>query len=205
MDIQNLCLENSKIESKSTPLGTTMNKKLPAQKALTIWLFGLSGAGKSTIAVALEAMLTENQLFCVRLDGDGLRDGVNKGLGFTHADRAENVRRTSEIARLLCNNNVIVICSLITPLNEHREIARSILKEDLLEVFVDCPLEVCEQRDVKGLYRKARNHQINKFSGVSSEFERPNHEVMTIATSAMSAAQCATLVYEKIIGRIVTG
>jgi adenylylsulfate kinase len=110
--------------------------KLPGQKGIVIWLLGLSGAGKSTIAQLAEDIFTSNGYFSVRLDGDALREGINKSLGFTDDDRAENIRRTAEIAGILCSNNVITICSLITPLNSHREIARSILKENYLEVFV---------------------------------------------------------------------
>ena len=179
-----------------------MHKKLPGQKGKTIWLFGLSGAGKSTIASLLEEMFHQNNLFCIRLDGDQLRDGINAGLGFTDEGRAENIRRTSEIAKILCGNNVITICSLITPLNSHRDIARDILGDKLLEVFVDCPIAICEQRDVKGLYKKARQHKIRSFTGYDSVFERPEPGVMTLETHTIPAIECARMVFEKAIGDV---
>jgi adenylylsulfate kinase len=182
-----------------------MHKKLNGQKGLTIWLYGLSGAGKTTIALLLEEMLTENNLFCIRLDGDEMRDGINKGLGFTDEDRAENVRRASEIAKLHYNNNVITICSFITPLNSHRNIFRDMLGENVLEVFVDCPLQVCEQRDVKGLYKKAMAHQIKKFTGYDSSFERPDCPVLTLDTQRLQAAHCAALIYKQLLDKIYRG
>lgn len=182
-----------------------MHKKLNGQKGLTIWLYGLSGAGKTTISLLLEEMLTENNLFCIRLDGDEMRDGINKGLGFTDEDRAENVRRASEIAKLHFNNNVITICSFITPLNAHRNIFRDMLGENVLEVFVDCPLQVCEQRDVKGLYKKAMAHQIEKFTGYDSNFERPDRPVLTLDTQGLQAAHCAALIYKQLLDKIYRG
>ena len=179
-----------------------MCKKLPGQKGLTVWLYGLSGAGKSTIARLLEEMLTQNNLFCIRLDGDELREGVNKGLGFSDEERAENIRRVAEIAKLQASNNVITICSLITPLNAHRRIFRSLLGENVMEVFVDCPLEICEQRDVKGLYKRARENQIKAFTGYDSAFEKPDLPVMTLATHNMRASQCAELIYDQLLKRM---
>jgi adenylylsulfate kinase len=179
-----------------------MHRKLPGQKGLTIWLYGLSGAGKTTIALLLEQMLTNGKFFCIRLDGDEMRNGINKGLGFTDEDRAENVRRTSEIAKLHFDNNVITICSLITPLNVHRNIFRDMLGSNVMEVFVDCPLQICEERDVKGLYKKARAHQIEKFTGYDSNFEKPDRPVMTLPTENLQADHCAGLIYEQILSRI---
>jgi adenylylsulfate kinase len=177
-------------------------QKLAGQKGLTIWLYGLSGAGKTTIALLLEQMLTENNLFCIRLDGDEMREGINKGLGFTDEDRAENVRRASEIAKLHINNNVITICSFITPLNAHRNIFRNMLGENVLEVFVDCPLQVCEQRDVKGLYKKAAAQQIKTFTGYDSSFEKPDRTVMTLNTHILQAEHCTNMIYEQLLDRI---
>lgn len=176
--------------------------KLPGQNGIAIWLFGLSGAGKSTIAILLERMLAERGIFSIRLDGDELRDGVNKGLGFTDDDRSENIRRTAEIARLLTDNNVISICSLITPLTRHRNIARDILGDKIFEIFVDCPLEVCADRDVKGLYRKAKAQMIEKFTGFDSAFEKPDIPTFTISTQGSRAEECATTIIESLLSRI---
>ncbi|MFD2525773.1 adenylyl-sulfate kinase [Flavihumibacter stibioxidans] len=176
--------------------------KLPGQNGIAIWLFGLSGAGKSTIAILLERMLAERGIFSIRLDGDELRDGVNKGLGFSDDDRSENIRRTAEIARLLTGNNVITICSLITPLGRHRKIARDILGDKIFEVFVDCPLEVCANRDVKGLYKKAKAQMIEKFTGFDSSFEKPDIPTFTISTQGSKVEECASAIIESLISRI---
>jgi adenylylsulfate kinase len=173
--------------------------KLPGQKGIVIWLLGLSGAGKSTIAQLAEDIFTSNGYFSVRLDGDALREGINKSLGFTDDDRAENIRRTAEIAGILCSNNVITICSLITPLNSHREIARSILKENYLEVFVDCPIEVCAARDVKGLYKQAMAKQISNFTGIGSAFERPQNPQLILRADTETAESCAQTLYKKVL------
>lgn len=141
------------------------------QKGLVVWMTGLSGSGKSTIAVQLEKRLSEKQYFAVVLDGDDLRKTLNRDLGYSEADRTENIRRAAEIARLLLQKNMIVICSFITPLQKHRELAASITGQGYYEVFVDCPLQVCERRDVKGLYQKARNHEIADFTGIDAVYQ----------------------------------
>lgn len=172
------------------------------QNGLVIWLFGLSGSGKSSIALLLESLLLNINVFAIRLDGDELRKGINKDLGFSDADRAENVRRTAEMARILSNNNVITICALITPLKIHRSIAKSIIIEKYFDVFVDCPLEVCVKRDVKGLYKKAFQHEIENFTGVDSAFERPIDTGITVSTDLYTAEECAMEVFNQVISRI---
>lgn len=176
-----------------------MVNKLPGQKGIVIWLLGLSGAGKSTIAQLAEDLFSNNGFFSIRLDGDSLREGINKGLGFSDDERAENIRRTAEIAGILCANNVITICSLITPLNKHRDIARSILKDNYLEVFVDCPIEVCAARDVKGLYKQAMAKQISNFTGIGSAFEKPENPWLTIHADADTAENCALNLYQQVL------
>lgn len=142
------------------------------QKAKVIWFTGLSGSGKTTIASALEKKLFELNYFCQILDGDNVRSGINKNLTFTEADREENIRRIAEVAKLFMNCGIILICSFISPTEKIRKMARDIVGEDdFLEIFVNTPLEVCEQRDCKGLYAKARKGEIKNFTGVSSPFE----------------------------------
>lgn len=147
-------------------------EQLLGQKGHVLWLFGLSGSGKSTIADALAARLHQDSRFSFVLDGDVLRKGLNKDLGFSDEDRAENLRRAAEVAKVLCESGMIVIVSFITPLETNRKLIRSILGDaDLSFVFVDCPLERCEERDPKSLYKKARKGEIPNFTGVSAPFE----------------------------------
>jgi len=143
---------------------------MPSVTPVVLWMTGLSGAGKSTIAFALESKLQSENILCEVLDGDVLRNGINKGLGFSEADRKENIRRTAEIARLLCSNNFVVICSLITPTEDLREIAKSILGDKFKLIHISTSLEICKDRDVKGLYGKALKGEIPNFTGISAPF-----------------------------------
>ncbi|KAI9292618.1 adenylylsulfate kinase [Neoconidiobolus thromboides FSU 785] len=146
------------------------------QKGVTIWLTGLSGSGKSTIAILLEKKLIQSGIQSYRLDGDNVRFGLNKDLGFSNEDRIENIRRISEVSKLFNHSGVVTITSFISPFIKDREFARSIhLKDDLsfLEVYVHVPLEVAEKRDPKGLYQKAREGIIKEFTGISSPYEAP--------------------------------
>jgi adenylylsulfate kinase len=144
------------------------------QRAKVIWFTGLSGSGKTTLASNLEKRLFELNYFCQILDGDNVRSGINKNLRFTEEDRLENIRRIAEVSKLFMNCGIILICAFISPTNEMRQMAKDIIgDEDFLEVFVDTPLEVCEQRDPKGLYKKARAGEIKNFTGISSPFEAP--------------------------------
>ena len=145
-------------------------------RGATVWLTGLSGSGKSTVAVELERLLVEAGQPAYRLDGDNLRHGLNADLGFSAADRAENVRRAGEVARLFAESGVVAIVPLISPYRADRERVRAIHDEaglDFLEVFVDTPIELCEQRDPKGLYAKARAGEITGFTGVDDPYEAP--------------------------------
>ncbi len=144
------------------------------QQAKVIWFTGLSGAGKTTLASHLEKRLFELSYFCQILDGDNVRSGINKNLEFTEEDRIENIRRIAEVSKLFMNCGIILLCSFISPTNEMRSMAKEIIGEDdFLEVFVDTPLEVCENRDPKGLYKKARAGEIKNFTGISAPFEIP--------------------------------
>lgn len=157
------------------------------QKASIIWFTGLSGSGKSTIAAALEKRLFAMGKHSYMLDGDNIRHGLNRDLGFTDADRVENIRRVAEVARLMADAGLIVIVSFISPFRSERQTARDMIRPgEFLEVFVDTPLEVCEARDPKGLYRKARRQEISNFTGISSRYEPPENPEIRIDTSKQS-------------------
>ena len=144
------------------------------QRGLVVWLYGLSGSGKSTLATVLERRLHEEGVFTQVLDGDNIRTGLNNNLGFSDEDRSENIRRIAEVAKLFASAGVVTITSFICPRNELRTLAREIVgKADFLEVYVECSFETCEQRDVKGLYAKAKAGQVQNFTGRDSSFEAP--------------------------------
>lgn len=162
-------------------------------QAKTLWLTGLSGSGKSTISVALERELFNSGRLVYRLDGDNLRHGLNRDLGFSDADRSENIRRTAEAARLLNESGVTVICSLISPFDKDRKLAREIIGNDyFVEIFVSTPLSVCEERDPKGLYKKARAGEITGFTGISAPYEEPKKPDVSVDTSVESVVQCVS-------------
>jgi len=160
--------------------------ELMKQKGVTIWLTGLSGSGKSTIAVELEHALVENKHQAYILDGDNIRHGLNKNLGFSPEDRAENIRRIGEVAKLFTDTNIITITAFISPYKEDRDNARKLQNEgEFIEIYVKCPINVCEQRDVKGLYKKARAGEIKEFTGISAPYEEPSNPELTIDTSVV--------------------
>lgn len=151
------------------------------QRGKVIWFTGLSGSGKTTLASKLEKRLFELNYFCQILDGDNVRSGINRNLLFTEEDRMENIRRIAEVSKLFMNCGIILICSFISPTNEMRDMARKIVGEDdFLEIFVNTPIEVCEQRDPKGLYKKARAGEIKNFTGISSPFEHPSNPFIKV-------------------------
>ncbi len=164
---------------------------------LTVWLTGLSGSGKSTIAHAVEMRLLREGKLAYVLDGDNLRTGINADLGFSAADRAENVRRVGEIARLMNHAGLVVLVPVISPFARDRNAVREAHERSGLafaEVFVDTPIEECEQRDPKGLYAKARAGEIAEFTGIDSPYEKPTQPDLTIHTSSTTAEESATLV-----------
>lgn len=169
-----------------TILSTASKESLLKQRSIVIWMVGLSGSGKSTLARALENSLHEQGHLTALLDGDNLRTGLNKNLTFTTQDRIENIRRAAEAAKLLAANGVITICSLISPTQEIREMAQGIIGDRYFEVFVHCPLHVCEARDVKGLYAKARKGEIKNFTGIDSPFEEPQQAHLVVDTDKKS-------------------
>ncbi len=172
------------------------------QRGIVIWLIGLSGSGKSTIARALENKLHQENVLTQILDGDNLRSGLNHDLGFTEEERVENIRRTAEVAKLFANCSVVTLCSFITPTEEIRKMARKIIGEDYFEVYVSCPIEECEARDVKGLYNKARNGEIQGFTGIDSPFEEPLDPQLILDTKKENIEESVENLYRKVVDRI---
>ena len=163
--------------------------KLLGQKGVTLWFTGLSASGKSTIAVALEGALAERNKLVYRLDGDNIRMGINKNLGFSAEDRKENIRRIGEIAKLFVDAGVITLTSFISPYREDRDMVRRLHDEagmDFVEVFVDCALDVAEQRDPKGLYKKARAGEIKNFTGIDDPYEVPEQPEIVLRSDQLS-------------------
>lgn len=167
--------------------------RLLGQAGVVVWLTGLSGSGKSTLAMALDSALYEAGKHCYLLDGDNLRHGLCRDLGFSDADRTENVRRTGEAARLMAEAGLIVICSLISPFATDRDHIRESCRASLVrfvEVFINAPLSVCEERDPKGLYKRARAGGILGFTGIDSPYEAPKGADIELRTDLMSAQEC---------------
>ena len=178
-------------------------EKMLKQRSLVVWILGLSGSGKSTLAKGLENALHQLGYLTQVLDGDNLRNGINNNLAFSEDDRKENIRRAAEVSKLFANCGIITICSLISPTQEIRDMAKSIVGEEkYYEVFVNCPIEVCESRDVKGLYRRARNGEIKNFTGIDSPFEEPKKPNLEIKTDINSIEYCHNQLVEKIIEKI---
>ncbi|WP_422014596.1 sulfate adenylyltransferase subunit CysN [Reyranella sp.] len=177
----------SNIHWQSLEVSRAARSALKNQKGAVIWFTGLSGSGKSTIATALEKRLYSLGRHTYVLDGDNVRHGLNRDLGFTDADRVENIRRVAEVARLMVDAGLLVLVSFISPFRSERDAARGLMGEgEFLEVFVDAPLEVCEVRDPKGLYKKARGHELANFTGISSPYEAPEHPDVHLETANLS-------------------
>lgn len=173
------------------------------QKGIMIWFTGLSGSGKSTLAIALERELHKQHYLCRILDGDNIRSGINNNLGFSDADRTENIRRIAEISKLFVDCGVVTIAAFISPTNAIRSLAEKIIgSEDFLEVFVSTPLEECEKRDVKGLYQKARRGEIKEFTGISSPFEVPDNVFLDIDTSKHTLEESVNILLSAILPKI---
>jgi adenylylsulfate kinase len=184
-------------------LNRSHKETLLKQRSVVIWMVGLSGSGKSTIARALEQDLYEKGHLTQLLDGDNLRTGINNNLGFSEADRTENIRRSAEVSKLFLNCGIITICSFISPTEEIRQSAKKIIGEkDYFEVFVNCPFEVCEQRDVKGLYKKARNGEIKNFTGLDAPFEAPENPSIELRTDLKELEICKEELVQAILKRI---
>jgi adenylylsulfate kinase len=176
-------------------------EKLNGHRGCTVWLTGLSGSGKSTIAVELEKHLWTRGVRAYILDGDNIRHGLNKNLGFSPEDRTENIRRIGEVAKLFTDAGITAVTAFISPYRADRDQVRALMPEDFIEVYVDCPLEVCEQRDVKGLYQKARAGQIKEFTGISAPYEAPAKAELTIRTHQQSVEDSAKQILGYLEGR----
>ena len=173
------------------------------QKGIMIWFTGLSGSGKSTLAIALEGELYKQGILCRILDGDNIRSGISNNLGFSEADRTENIRRIAEVSKLFVDCGIVTIAAFISPTHAIRRMASEIIGEDdFLEVYVSTPIEECERRDVKGLYAKARRGEIKEFTGISSPFEAPEHPFISIDTSRQSLADSVKVLLEAVSPKI---
>lgn len=173
------------------------------QKSKVIWFTGLSGSGKTTLATALERILFDKGFLTQILDGDNIRSGINKNLGFSPEDRKENIRRIAEISKLFLNCGVICICAFISPTNEIRKVVETIVGEkNFLEIFVSTPIEVCEKRDVKGLYAKARSGILPNFTGISAPFEVPQKPMLRINTSNKTIDECLDALLSEVMPKI---
>jgi len=171
--------------------------KLKNQKPCILWFTGLSGSGKSTIANAVESKLLALQKHSYLLDGDNIRMGLNRGLGFSDEERVENIRRIGEVAKLFSDSGLIVLSAFISPFQRERDMVRALVQEgEFIEIFVDTPIDICEQRDPKGLYKKARDGEIANFTGISSAYEAPTKAEIHIKTDKMSIEEAAQTVIE---------
>lgn len=178
-------------------------EKLLNQKGKVIWLTGLSGSGKTTIAIAVEQELNKQGFLTQILDGDNIRTGINNNLGFSEEDRIENIRRISEVSKLFVNCGVITLNCFVSPTEDIRAIARDTIgKDDLVEVFVNTPFEECEARDVKGLYKKARAGEIKNFTGLDAPFEIPVHSDLVVETKGNTIEASAKQVLDYILSQI---
>lgn len=184
-------------------LSRSDKEELLKQHSVMIWFTGLSGSGKSTIAIALERELQKRGLLCRILDGDNIRSGINNNLGFSAEDRIENIRRIAEIGKLFVDTGIITIAAFISPNNDIREMTANIIgKEDFMEIYVSTPIEECERRDVKGLYAKARKGEIKNFTGISAPFEAPQHPALSLDTSKLSVEESVNKLLELILPRV---
>lgn len=185
-----------------TKVGAEQRQKLLNQKPKLIWFTGLSGSGKSTLAVQLEAELFDRGFKTYLLDGDNIRTGLNQNLTFTDADRVENIRRIGEVSKLFLDAGLVVLSAFISPFEADRRQVRNIVGHgNYMEVFVDTPLEICEQRDVKGLYKKARAGEVKNFTGIDSPYETPRNPDIIIPTDQMSLEESV----EKLLEFVVRG
>ncbi|NMM46809.1 adenylyl-sulfate kinase [Marinigracilibium pacificum] len=189
-----------------TILSKVDKENLLEQRGVVIWMVGLSGSGKSTLARGLEKRLHNEGILTMLLDGDNLRTGINKNLGFSDEDRTENIRRAAEVSKLFSQCGIVTICSLISPTNSIRKMAKEIIGEDsYLEVFVNASIEECEKRDVKGLYAKARAGEIKSFTGIDSPFEAPSSPFLEIITEGSTIEESLDKLTNSVYPKIKSG
>ena len=178
-------------------------EELLKQHGVMLWFTGLSGSGKSTVAIALERELHQRGLLCRILDGDNIRSGINNNLGFSPEDRVENIRRIAEVGKLFVDTGIITIAAFISPNNQLRNMASEIIgKENFIEVYISTPLEECERRDVKGLYAKARRGEIKEFTGISAPFEATENPDIELDTSKLSLKESVDILLEAILPKV---
>jgi adenylylsulfate kinase len=178
-------------------------EKLLNQKGKVVWLTGLSGSGKTTIALQLEKELYKLGFLVQILDGDNIRAGINNNLSFSEGDRTENIRRIAEVSKLFLNCGIITINCFVSPTIKMRQIAKKIIgKENYYEIFINADLETCEKRDVKGLYKKARNGEIKNFTGVDSQYEKPNNPSLEVNTSQLSIDQSIEIILKNVLPQL---
>jgi len=193
------------IISQKFKIGKAERIQQNRHKPCIIWFTGLSGSGKSTLANAVEELLMNQEVHTYVLDGDNIRLGINRDLDFSAEGRKENIRRIGEVAKLFVDAGVVVLTAFISPFKSDRAAVRSLVDNDeFVEVFVDCPLEVCEQRDVKGLYKKARAGEIADFTGISSPFEKPEQAEITVHTDQITIEEAATRIANTVLQQIRT-
>ena len=178
------------------------HQKMNNHKSFILWFTGLSGAGKSTLANNLEYKLHQKNIKTYVLDGDNIRRGLNKDLGFSDKDRTENIRRIGEVAKLFTDAGVVTFVAFISPFRSDRQIARELVeKNEFIEIFVDSPLDVCESRDVKGLYKKARLGEVKFFTGIDSPYEKPENPELIIDTANKNLEDCVNEIYNYLVSR----
>ena len=178
-------------------------EKLLNQKGKVVWLTGLSGSGKTTIALQLEKELYKLGFLVQILDGDNIRAGINNNLSFSEGDRTENIRRIAEVSKLFLNCGIITINCFVSPTIKMRQIAKKIIgKENYYVIFIDADLETCEKRDVKGLYKKARNGEIKNFTGINSQYEKPNNPSLEVNTSQLSIEESIEVILKNVLPQL---
>lgn len=193
-------MKSSNVKWQEHFIGQKEREALLKQKGVCLWFTGLSGSGKSTVTSAVEKKLFDKGYLSYILDGDNIRHGLNGDLGFSDEDRKENIRRVGELSKLFTDAGLITLTAFISPFRADREKVRNILeKGKFIEVFVDCPLEVCEARDVKGLYAKARNKEIKAFTGITSPYEAPNKPEIVVNTAEESIEESAEIIIHYLI------
>jgi len=193
----------NQLRSQNYQIGRKDFEERNKHHGIALWFTGLSGSGKSTLANALHKKLFDRGIHSIVLDGDNTRLGINKDLGFSNSDRIENIRRVAEITKIFVETGHVVITAFISPFKENRSTAKAIISDkDFLEVFIDSSLKICEERDAKGLYRRARLGDIKEFTGISSPYETPENPDIHVNTNKSSISECAALLFEEISIRL---
>ena len=176
---------------------------LLGQRGLMVWFTGLSGSGKSTVAMGVERELHARGILCRILDGDNVRAGINSDLGFSAGDRSENIRRIAEVGKLFVQTGIVTLACFVSPTNDLRRMAKAIIGGgDFMEVYVSTPIQECERRDVKGLYARARRGEVKNFTGISAPFEVPEHADISIDTSRLTLEESVRTLTEEIVERV---